>query len=168
MASFVSAAEYEAHTGLSFAGTTTPGALDAACDMVRDYICQQVDAVAGDVVTLYGTGTRALTLPELPVTSVTSVTLDGVALTDWTVDAYGLLWRDNPGWWDKASKYVVTYDHGYTQVPAILVRVAAQLAANQRTPGTLKTAGPFTVFDDPDAAILSALDRRVVKRIPVP
>ena len=61
-----------------------------ACDRVRDYLCQQIDQVVGDVVTVYGTGTRAMLLPELPVTVVTSITFDGDAVTDYTVDDYGL------------------------------------------------------------------------------
>jgi hypothetical protein len=167
VAAFASESDFELHTGMS-ATETTWAALEAACDTVRDKVCQQIDVVTNDVVTLHGTGTRALTLPELPIIAVDSVTLDGVAVTDWTLDEHGLLWRDSPAWWEFGLKYVVTYDHGYTQVPTIFVRVACQLAANQRTPGALKSAGPFTVFDDPDAAILSALDRRVVKRVPVP
>jgi hypothetical protein len=171
VATFVTELEYEAHTGLTFDGEATWAALDAACDTVRDYICQQVDAVEDDVLTVYGSGTRALTLPELPVTAVTSVTLDGAAITDFTFDEHGLLWRDDPGYWVKGARYVVTYDHGYAagMVPSVLVRAACQLAASNRTPGLKsRSAGPFSeVYDDPDT-ILASLNRRVVKKIPMP
>jgi hypothetical protein len=76
-------------------------ALAAACDAVRDRMSQTLNAVTGDVITLVGTDSRALLLPELPVTAVTSVTVNGVAVTDWTLDAYGagILWRDARSSW---------------------------------------------------------------------
>lgn len=176
MASFVTLAEYETFTGVDVPATEATAVLaqlDAACDTVRDYVCQTLDVVAGDVVNLHGSGTRALSLPELPVTSVASVTLDGEAVTDYTLDAYyGLLWRDDPGWWMRGDLYVVTYTHGYATVPNIYKRVAAVLArgASSVSPGVRQeSTGPFSVtYDDVDErSVLAALDRKVVRRMSV-
>jgi hypothetical protein len=171
LVAFVTTFDYTDHTGLE-PGPTTDAALEAACDVVRDYVSQQLDLVEDDVITIHGTGTRALLLPELPVNAVTTVTVNGAALTDWTVDSDGLLWRNSPGWWERGFQYVVTYDHGYETVPAILKRVACQLAAAAVRPAGVKaeSAGPFSVtYDEGDGlALLSVLNRRIVKRIPVP
>ena len=152
--------------------------LEVACDDIRDYICQTVDLVTGDVITLAGTGTRALILPELPVSAAT-ITSAGVAVTDFTRDAYGILWRTDPSIWSRGVNYTVTYTHGYAlaDVPAWLRRAAFQLAQNVSSGGnvssTTTTVGPFTsseTFEGGAASevVLASLDRRIVKRIPVP
>jgi hypothetical protein len=54
-----------------------------------------------------------LTLPQLPVRSVSSVLLDGVAITDWYLRQQKL-WRSS-GWmacWSPPSQVTVTYAHG--------------------------------------------------------
>jgi hypothetical protein len=55
-----------------------------------------------------------LTLPQLPVRSVSSVLLDGVAITDWYLRQQKL-WRSS-GWmacWSPPSQVTVTYAHGH-------------------------------------------------------
>jgi hypothetical protein len=144
--------------------------LEAACDRIRDYIGQTVDRVTGDVITVSGTGTRALTLPELPVVSVASITDDGTAVTDWTVDDYGILWRTDPYWWPRGHEFEVTYTHGYVDVPAIL-KVAAFKLARIEGLGTgvrQESAGPFSVTYESPEQVLAVLAQRVVKRVAVP
>jgi hypothetical protein len=174
MAAFVTIDEY-----IDYYGITDPTGLaraevdlDAACDRIRDHLCQTIDEVEDDVVTLYGTGTRALTLPELPVTAVTTVVDDGETLTDWTVDEYGLIWRTDPAYWPRGHEYVVTYSHGYApaDVPAILKVVAFKLARLEGLSSGVRqeSAGPFSVTYDNSDQLLGVLDRRIVKRVPVP
>lgn len=73
-------------------------------------IVQRVD----DTATLMGTVGSWLHLPQLPVTAVSTVTLDGAAVSDWK--RFGArLWRE-AGW--AASPYQpstveVVYTHGY-------------------------------------------------------
>jgi hypothetical protein len=173
MASFVDASDYLAYYNLG--GDDMYRAevdLDAACDRIRDYLGQTVDLVTGDVVTVAGTGTRALTLPELPVVSVASITDDGTAVTDWTVDEYGIVWRTDPYWWPRGHDYEITYTHGYApaDVPAIL-KVAAFKLARLEGLGTgvrQESAGPFSVTYESPEQVLAVLAQRVVKRVAVP
>lgn len=173
MTAFVDVAEYVDYFDLGEDQANAALDVEAACDHIRDYLCQQIDAVANDVVTLQGTGTRALTLPELPVTAVASVTLDGDAITDYTVDDYGILWRDDPGWWPRGDNYIVTYSHGYApaNIPAILKVVAFQLARRAGTSDVRQESiadYSVTYASNGTDSLLSALDRRVVKRVALP
>jgi hypothetical protein len=69
---------------------------------------QRIVRVTGDTLTLLGTTESWLDLPQLPVTAVSSVTLDGTALTastDYKVFGNRLFrkfgWQTNYGWpWD--------------------------------------------------------------------
>ena len=112
-------------------GTATdPGmiiAVDAACDIVRDLTEQQINR-GTTTVALDGTGTDALLLPQLPVNSAGTVTVNGIVITDYTLADNGVLFRgtvgqSDPYWpaevppervWPKGRQNVsVTYDHGY-------------------------------------------------------
>lgn len=98
---------------------------------------QRIVQVAGDVLPIMGTTDSWLPLPQLPVTAVTSVVLDGTTLTvgtDYQVFGNrlwrGVGWQTNLGWpmdWPRTawpgftwanstaspSLAVVTYTHGY-------------------------------------------------------
>ena len=84
---------------------------------------QRIVQVVGDTANLTGTTDAWLDLPQIPVTSVASVTLDGVALTAGTAASasttYRLrgnrLWRGD-GWQTYVgvpSDVVPVYTHGY-------------------------------------------------------
>lgn len=82
---------------------------------------------ATSTVTLAGTSEQFLDLPGWPVRTVETVTLDGVAVTDYKIrDAR--LWRAY-GWYDQSVDVVVTYDHGLDEVPADLVRLVCMFTA---------------------------------------
>lgn len=174
MAAFVTLDAYIDYYGITDAAELSRAEVDleAACDRIRDHLCQSIDRVVADVVTLQGAGTRALTLPELPVTAVTSITDDGDAVTDYTVDDYGLIWRTSPGYWYSGRPYVVTYTHGYLadEVPAILKVAAFKLARFESVSGGIRqqSTGPFSVTYESPEQVLSILDRRIVKRVPLP
>lgn len=180
MAAFVTAPEYLAYyTDVTDAEVAQLEAnLDEACDKIRDYLGQTVDLVT-EAVTIWGSDTQALTLPELPVVSIASIVSNGTAITDYTFDQYGLVWRNatsftywaQPGYWSRGLQYVVTYTHGYATVPGIIKTTALRLARSAvgRPDGVRQesVAGySATYLTDDD--ILSVLQRRRVKRIPVP
>lgn len=82
---------------------------------------QRIVQVVGDTFALIGTTDAWLDLPQIPVTAVSSVTLDGTALTAGTLDPsnYALrgnrLWRTS-GWqtyWGQPSDVAGAYTHGY-------------------------------------------------------
>lgn len=111
--------------------TTDDGALiavDAACDMVRTLTEQSFNRDTS-TITLDGTGTDALLLPELPVNSAGTVEVGGTAVTDYVLGSNGVLIRKYPDpvtidYWSESrppevvwpagrQNVEVTYDHGY-------------------------------------------------------
>jgi len=193
MAAFVSIAEYLAYAGDTVNMDRAEYDLETACDTIRDYLGQTIDLVTADAVTLYGTDTRAMLLPELPVVSIASVVkaaedwYPAETITDYRVDAYGVLWRDWPSYWLKPSAYTVTYTHGYApaNVPSILKVAAFRLAglggpSFQASGGVAQEAiaGYSVTYDNLSTvaaarkseydAILAMLDQRVVKKVPTP
>lgn len=82
---------------------------------------QRLIQVVNDPFSIIGLSDSWLNLPQLPVTAVASVTLDGTALTSGALDPnnYKLrgnrLWRTN-GWqtyWGQPSDVAGLYTHGY-------------------------------------------------------
>lgn len=82
---------------------------------------QRIVQVVDDTAELLGTTAAWLDLPQLPVTAVTAVTLDGGAITEgtasgcWRRPGTSRLWRDT-GWATTAgepSTVAVVYSHGY-------------------------------------------------------
>ncbi len=99
--------------------------IDAACEIVRNYLAQQVNLVTDDVVRVDGTGTYSLVLPELPVIEVTDVTVyDSTGLhpdvlvvnDDYIVGNSGVLWRLWCPWRYGKRNIMVTYTHGWDLV----------------------------------------------------
>ncbi len=88
--------------------------------------------MTGDTDLLAGTPARRLLVGERPVTAVTSVTLDGVAITDHRWRRSGALCRDT-GWGGTDSEVIVAYSHGYATVPDDLWAVCRSAAARLRT-----------------------------------
>lgn len=107
-------------------------ALDAATEIVRAAIGQHIEQVANDEITLDGSGTRVLLLPEIPVSAVAAVSIDGEALTgdDYQWSANGYLRRTGNMIWPADLRNVeVEYTHGYATIPGPIAVVTARLAA---------------------------------------
>lgn len=90
--------------------------LALATGEVQSATLQRLVAVADDEITLMGTTDSWLSLPERPVNAVSSVTIDGTALTAGTgYKRFGArLWR-RAGWascWGEPSEIGVVYSHG--------------------------------------------------------
>lgn len=136
MASLATVSDYESLFGVTLdAGQTiqVTDELAISSGAVRTIAKQTISQVVNDAVTLRGTWGRMLTLPEQPVASVASVTIDtpGTA-TDVTVDvnlrAGGRLWR-SAGWRGPDVDVNVTYTHGWATVPEDLVGIVCKSAA---------------------------------------
>ena len=120
-------------------------AVDAACDMVRSLAEQDFNEEIGDQITLDGTGTDALVLPQLPVNNVGTVNLidstgGTTAVTDFVVKDNGVLVRKRgsatTAWWPSVwplgrQNVQVTYDHGYgtADLPRDVRMVALSIAS---------------------------------------
>ena len=107
--------------------------LDAATGLIKREARQHIEQVVDDVIVLPPTGTNTLLLPELPVTAVTSVVVDGLTLSavnDYTVlfDS-GVVRLRQPRWRRWLHDTTVTYTHGYATVPDDLVGLCVEMSA---------------------------------------
>lgn len=179
-----SAADLEARLGrdLTAAEDDRVDALLAdASAQVRAYTRQTFTAVTGDVAVLRVQGGE-LRLPQRPVTAVTKVVAVGgsdavpdVTVTDWVWDGLDLI-RVGSGaavinlpevWWDDdgyPGTYRVTYSHGYTAVPADVVRVVCGMVLRTLTAPTMaggvtsETVGPYSYrIDTPGTGLATTL-----------
>lgn len=79
--------------------------------------------------TLEGARGQWLRLPGLPIVSVASVSIDGVAVTDWLLRSERL-WRA-VGWTGcEPSEVEVTQTHGLLEVPEDIVDLVCRMAAS--------------------------------------
>lgn len=104
--------------------------LDVASVLVRDAAGSPISRVTS-TVTLEGEPDARLRLPGLPVSSVSTVLVGGLAVTDWRL-ASGALWRASgwrPGY--EPSAVDVTYTHGLAAVPADIVDLVCRLAGQE-------------------------------------
>jgi hypothetical protein len=112
--------------------------LELATGAVQAAAGQLLLAQVDDEATLIGTMDSWLALPEQPVTGVTSVTVDGDAVTDFT--RFGArLWRES-GWSTdpyRPTPVAVVYSHGYATgdqrlqlARSAVLATAAQMFAN--------------------------------------
>lgn len=128
MAAFATASDLAARLNVTFtAGETTQATqlLDGASAYIRALVGGYVAAVEDDVATLLAPPGYWLTLPNGPVTEVTSVVLDGETVTDYQRVGRRLYLAD--GWRnefaddgstsedDDLDFVVVTYSHGYSE-----------------------------------------------------
>lgn len=115
--------------------------LATAAGKIRDYLQQDITAVAGDVVELDPLDGAYVELPQIPVTAVTLVETYSSDTGLWTTadpktytvskrlgmiaakPGLGVNWPTDPETWR------VTYDHGFTTVPDSLQGVCAAVAA---------------------------------------
>lgn len=105
--------------------------LEIATQVIKDYTGQVLEAEAADAITLDGNGESLLQLPEAPVTAVTSVTLNGILLTEATDYAWyasGLLEKLHGGWGSKWQSIDVVYSHGYAAIPDAVKGVCLAMA----------------------------------------
>lgn len=106
-------------------------ALASATSVIQDYVGQSLVYVEEDEITLDGSNTDVLVLPQLPVVEVASVEIDGDELTE---DEYevdfdnGLLILDAGTWGAVKQSIVVVYTHGFEDIPAGIRAVCLQAA----------------------------------------
>ena len=122
--------------------------LDAATATIQRFTRQTISQVEDDDVTLVGTWRAALVLPEVPVTEVASVVIDGETLTadtEYVFDESRTLWRGfipfsqeqepwryrtptESHWGGPETVVTVTYTHGFATIPADIVEITLNLA----------------------------------------
>src|ERR1043166_4704049 len=103
-------------------------AIRAAAEAAEGAIGYRVELVEDDEVTLDGTGTPELVLPELPVVAVSSIKLDDVEVDPTTYSVRnssgvvkrtsGVSWSTwpRPTWRRGSGNVVVVYSHGWSAI----------------------------------------------------
>jgi hypothetical protein len=93
-------------------------ALKRASDRFRGAVGHPVTQVEDDIIELDGNGSHSLLLPAAPIIGTPVVTVDGAAVTDFSVSrSRGMLRRRGCVWPDDLGNIEVTYTHGYDQIP---------------------------------------------------
>jgi hypothetical protein len=159
-------------------------AVDAACDTVRT-VAEQDFNQAVSTITLDGTGTDALLLPQLPVNTAGTVVVSGGTVTDYVVDVNrGVLVRKvadptvidwdtdiSPTavrWPAGRQNVVVTYNHGYADadLPRDVRMVALSLASRLIVQGvaTEERVGDVSMKYAGAAFDLSATEQAILRK----
>lgn len=156
--------------------TADDGALavvDAACDTCRLFAEQDFN-FATSTITLDGTGTDALLLPQLPVSAAGTVTVAAEAITDYVLKDDGTLIRKAADtttavvWPWGRQNVVVTYDHGYTddELPRDVRMVALQYAARLivQGPAISESSGQQSITYASAASDLTKTERLILRK----
>jgi hypothetical protein len=157
MAQFATAAELATYLRTTFDAAQTTAAnqaLTLASASIQADTNQRIEAVANETITFSVTpGTFQIVLPELPVTAVSAVSINGVALlaADYVLaTTTGILRRLHTRAWGTTYESIVsiTYSHGYATIPDAIkrecLRRAAGLFENPEGGSVLETAGPYS------------------------
>lgn len=115
-------------------------AITEATAVIVNYCRQALEQTEDDEVTLDGTGTSKLLLPELPATAVDSVVEDDDELDsdEFKLGQHGILHRVGAAWPRGVQNIVVTYTHGYETIPDDVASICVRAAARAYQAG-LKT-----------------------------
>ena len=106
--------------------------LGLAEDAVLAEVRQDIAASKDQEVTLDGTGTPVLLLPQVPVSDVSSVVEHDQELTegrDYVWSSSGVLTRLRRAWSALPRSVVVVYSHGHEKVPGVVRSATVQAAA---------------------------------------
>lgn len=159
-------------------------AVDSACQTIREAVEQDLNFVQDDEVTLDGTGTDTLFLPELPAIEITSLEGPGGELvegTDFVVDLrLGAIRTKGRGrrFLTGYGIYTVIYSHGFTDEvesgmpdaplwPSSVRLVALQIANRIYDQGIVKiesVGGSQTLYAQTDPTYLSAQEMKMIEK----
>ncbi len=111
----------------------------AATEAIRNYCEQYIERVADEAHTFdVWTRRTKLVLPEHPVLAVESVVENGVTLTvndDYVLIEHGTLYRVGAVWYPGPRTVVVTYTHGYAEIPDDVLDVCTRAASRRYQAG---------------------------------
>lgn len=152
-------------------------AVESACAIVRQQ-AEQVFTEETNTLTLDGTGTDAIVLPQLPVSDITSVSVDGTAVSDYVLRDDGVLIRtlensaaEAPSYarWPEGRQNVevrCTTGYATADFPLEVMEVALQLAirlADQQHVAQ-ETIGPVSVRYTGAAMDLTAGEKAILRK----
>ena len=146
------------------------GLLTRVSGLVQAEARQVIERVEDDEFVFYGIRETSVLLPERPVVSVSSVTIDGEPLeVNWTLDGDHLVHRFG---WPLQARVVVTYTHGYEPVPdAIKEVVLGAVVRGWVNPGNVMSERlgqaqmTYAVQGSPPGMMLTTDERRTVRHV---
>jgi hypothetical protein len=158
--------------------TTDPGALiaiDAACDLVRDYTMQDFN-YGTTTVSLDGTDTDALVLPQQPAANCGTVVIANQGtITDYMLGEANRLLRGTAGaggvgtrpFWPRGRQNItVTYEHGFLpdDLPRSVRMVALSIATRIVVQGVAEseTVGDVSISYGGRAGEITAGEKNVL------
>lgn len=145
--------------------------IDSACDICRTISGRSFNA-GTTTISLDGPGTDALLLPQWPVTVAGTVTVNGVAETEFMVTETGALLRGTAGvfprpvWPQGRQNVVVSYQWGFAEgVPRDVRQVALNLAQRAVVQGVARseTVGDVSTTYAVNASDLDANELRILR-----
>jgi len=157
-------------------------AIDAACDVIRD-LTEQDFTYGTSTISLDGTGTDCLVLPQRPIANAGTVLVNGGTVTDYIPPSPdGFLYRGTitgsswwsgsdgmwPARWPRGRQNIkVTYEHGFSaiDVPRSIRMVAISLAARLVVQGVTQseTIGDTTLNYGMAASDLTKNELRILQ-----
>lgn len=126
--------------------TSCTRAITAATAAIQNYCRQEIGLVEDDEITLdVWQASYKIFLPEMPVVEIASVveddeTLKGGSDEDYALAQYGVLLRRGRKWKTGPSILVVTYTHGYEDIPEDIEAICARAAARTYQAGLKSSA----------------------------
>lgn len=146
-------AQLEARLGHAVDAIRATALLEDASAVIRGYTGQHFSRVVGDVVTLPVTR-GLLVLPQRPADKPTAIAnIDGVAIpaSAWYWGGVGVVEFGSPSWVANGPSrtgsprtVMVTYSHGYPEIPGDVIAVACQMVGRvldgSDTPGIMSEA----------------------------
>ena len=132
MADFATVAELETFMGTSGLGSRGTAFLGYASAEIRRYTGQDLEETVGRQETRAAPDRAIINLTQLPVTAVSSITVDAVAFTEFDWTRWGKVHKTDWSDWDEGP-IVITYDSGFdassdemTAVKLITLEVATR------------------------------------------
>lgn len=141
---FATNAELAVRLGLTFTQaeqTRADTLLQLASGLIQDETKQTIALVSNDNLTLPSTFEDRVRLPERPVVSVASVSIDGVALqspleyyleadslvrANWSMLAERHFFASAGGWGGPLRALSIVYTHGYSVIPPVVKAVCME------------------------------------------
>lgn len=146
--------------------------LAVAAGEIKTYTGQNLEAQTGVVDRFRGRYARILLLSQVPVTTLTSVSVEGDAFTDYDLNARaGIITRNDWGCWFSNELITVTYNAGFSPMDPALKGVclsyAARLMTNPVGGVTAESLGTYSITYGANSStdsILNDMERQVLDR----
>jgi len=190
---FVTSEDLAVRLGLEFTAEEADRAdtlLTAATGLIQDETRQTVFLVEDDTLTMPGRNDERITLPEKPVVSIASVTIDGRPLvegTSWYLDGNTIVrlsgteliawlpddaWPSSCGFGTPRQTLEIVYTHGYEDIPLLVKSITLEAAArvwvnpgaviSDRVGDTFTTYAPYA--QPPRGLLLTDEEKKQLRR----